>query len=718
MQFFKKALPVWAENLKTEINTTMGFHTFVKGECGEVVLKLATSGFYRVFINGKFLSHGPARCAHGYFRVDELVIPLEKGENHIAVEVVNYYINSFSSLRQAGFIQMELEADNEIIAATGNSGFESFLLTERIKKSERLSYQRPMSESYRLSADVYNWRLGGKSQNAVDVKVESVGTKNLLPRGISKFSFPASYFEKRLSRGKIVVNDDFSKNVGKPHFLSVLGDPEKGLPFGFSEDELEISLSEEINNWQITENNPTNEAFSGEALFSQGDFEIFSLECEKTGFIAADIVCKKSGTIYFAVDERLTKDFDVNPTSLTCINVVRLDLKQGEYPFQTVEPYGFKYAKIVCISGEFTIKNLRVLELVYPEKITAWYRGGNPHLTKIFNAAIETFKQNAVDVFMDCPTRERAGFLCDSFFTARTEFALTGDSAVERNFLENYRLPESFEFLPKGMIPMCYPTDVLEGAFIPNWAMWFVIQLEDFLRRTGDKDFVLPFKKRVYDLLDYFKGFENSEGLLEKLENWVFVEWSKANDFVQDINFPSNMLYAKMLRAVHFLFDDEMLLKKAQRLEEIIRKLSFDGEFFVDNAVYENGELKITNNRSETCQYYAFFTGVATKESYPRLWNRLLTEFGPERNEKGLWPEIWPANAFIGNFLRLELLLRDGKYQQLLRECIGYFEYMADRTGTLWENQTDHASCNHGFASYVAVFILEAEKHIKNKVIK
>jgi alpha-L-rhamnosidase len=27
---------------------------------------------------------------------------------------------------------------------------------------------------------------------------------------------------------------------------------------------------------------------------------------------------------------------------------------------------------------------------------------------------------------------------------------------------------------------------------------------------------------------------------------------------------------------------------------------------------------------------------------------------------------------------------------------------MAERTGTLWENMTPHASCNHGFASHVA----------------
>ena len=59
-------------------------------------------------------------------------------------------------------------------------------------------------------------------------------------------------------------------------------------------------------------------------------------------------------------------------------------------------------------------------------------------MDSIFNAAVETFKQNTLDIYMDCPSRERAGWLCDSFFTARAEHYLTGASTVEKNFLENF----------------------------------------------------------------------------------------------------------------------------------------------------------------------------------------------------------------------------------------------------------------------------------------
>jgi alpha-L-rhamnosidase len=41
-------------------------------------------------------------------------------------------------------------------------------------------------------------------------------------------------------------------------------------------------------------------------------------------------------------------------------------------------------------------------------------------------------------------------------------------------------------------------------------------------------------RPRVLHLLDYFKKFRNEDGLLEKLDGWVFVEWSDANRFVQE----------------------------------------------------------------------------------------------------------------------------------------------------------------------------------------
>jgi alpha-L-rhamnosidase len=144
------------------------------------------------------------------------------------------------------------------------------------------------------------------------------------------------------------------------------------------------------------------------------------------------------------------------------------------------------------------------------------------------------------------------------------------------------------------------------------------------------------------------------------------------------------------------------LQAEAEAMRATIRKQSFDGTFFVDNAKRQpDGTLKLSGERTETCQYYAFFFHTATPQTHAALWETLRADFGPDRRQTQKHPEIHFANAFIGNYLRLELLSRQGLTAQILAETKGYFLKMADTTGTLWEHDTTQASCCHGFASHV-----------------
>ena len=49
--------------------------------------------------------------------------------------------------------------------------------------------------------------------------------------------------------------------------------------------------------------------------------------------------------------------------------------------------------------------------------------------------------------------------------------------------------------------------------------------------------------------------------------------------------------------------------------------------------------------------------------------------------------------------------MREGELEALEENIRGYFDYMAQKTGTLWENDGDYASCNHGFASHVLIWL-------------
>ena len=94
---------------------------------------------------------------------------------------------------------------------------------------------------------------------------------------------------------------------------------------------------------------------------------------------------------------------------------------------------------------------------------------------------------------------------------------------------------------------------------------------------------------------------------------------------------------------------------KAERLRAAIREQSFDGDFFVDNALRKDGKLQVTRNRTEVCQYFAFSSMSPRRRRIQALADP-TKDFGPRRKQTKAFPEVHPANAFVGNVLRLELL--------------------------------------------------------------
>jgi alpha-L-rhamnosidase len=338
------------------------------------------------------------------------------------------------------------------------------------------------------------------------------------------------------------------------------------------------------------------------------------------------------------------------------------------------------------------------------------FTSDDERINAIYRAAVETYRQNTLDVFMDCPTRERAGWLCDSYFTAQSAQYFSGETTVEKVMLENFVLVKTAPHLPEGMLPMCYPADHNNGRFIPQWAMWYFIELDGYFKRSAEID-KNKFKDLSYGLLHYLQRFKNEDGLLERLDSWNFIEWSEANKWVMDVNYPTNMLYSKVLRFIGEWYGDDNLINESEAVKQKVVEQSFDGVFFADNAVRnEDGHLKLTDNHSEVCQYYAIFFDVVdvSDPKFARLVDIVLNVFGPDRKSTNALQEVAPANAFIGNYLRMEILLRWREYNQVIEESVGYFYNMATVTGTLWEHDKIRGSLNHGFASFAGVAIIRS----------
>lgn len=714
---FEKALPVWPFGRETEMNLWLSFRALASG-AKKTVLRLTGSCAYDVKVNGKFIAFGPARCAHGFYRVDELDLSeYIEGKSVITISVAGYNADSFYHIDQPSFLCAELIENSEITAATGGEGFICRIMTEHEQKAERYAGQRTFCEIYNLCPEIEKW----EKDEVIDERDFAIAkaapveeTKTFILRGCDYNTYDRVPAEKIVSRLDFDVFTGDTSGVRYPAYIvpRTVGASPSGKMFALGEVETDIFIK--ARNVQVSAVHETDETPSAQTI-EYGKGVTYKMAFNTTGKIEFDAVCEEDTEILVTFDEFLGENGLVNFRRMYTVNAMLWRIKKGSYHLSTFEPYTMGAMHIFVTKGNATVSNVG---LVYfgAGKTDKKYVGGDKDIAKIFDAAVETYRQNTFTIFMDCPSRERAGWLCDSFFTSRVEKVLTGKSTVERNFLENFFLPDRFKATPVGMFAECYPSDHYNGGYIANWAMWLVLELEEYLMRTGDNKFTDAAKPRIYALLDFFKPFENADGLLNKLQSWVFVEWSKANELTQDINYPSNMLYSRMLIAVANMYGDEALRTKAENIKAKINEQAItpDG-FYCDNAVYdETGVARLSGECTEACQYYAFFCGIATKEKSPVLWERLLNDFGPERIVSGKWPEfkedakwknIYPANAFIGNYLRLELLCLAGEKEKLLENIRGFFLKMADLTGTLWENENTTASCNHGFASHVIYWL-------------
>jgi len=681
---FLKALPVWEREKEKEKNYTLIFKTSAK-EAQNPKLFIACSSIYQVFADGKFVAAGPARAAHGIYKVDELDLSAFDAKE-ILIYVSGYNTDLFCITNEPSFLCAELTDGDKVIAATGVNGFSARVFSEKRQKVQRYSYQRAYSEYYVMDS------AENAEYNCELVKVES---RNFVSRDVYYPEYRRLHIDKKISAGKIYKRD--IPREYNDRSITGISQPDDG----FLREELEFEATKFVGELGFRiEDRERDE--KKQMCLKSGEFATFELDFNNTGFISLDAEVNNATRLVITFDESIDDNDDINYIRALAANVIVYDLKPGKYHLTSIEPYTFKYIRIASIGADVNIDAFSIIEYKFPE-IEAKCISDDERDIKIFEAAVETFRQSTLDIYMDCPSRERAGWLCDSFFMSRAEFALTGKSVVERSFLENFLIYDTIKNIPPKMLPMLYPADFRNESFIPNWAMWYVIELEDYLKRSGDYELVDLAKNRIYGLVEYFKGFENEYGLLEKLENWVFVEWSKSNDYVQDVNFPTNMLYYRMKLAIAALYNDEEILDEAKQLKETIIEMSYKDGFFCDRAMREDNGLRVTEEKTETAQYYAFFTGVASVERFGALWKELKEKFGPERG-KETYPEISPSNSFIGNYLRLELLRVNNETQQLMEETRKFFLYMAEKTGTLWEHTTSNASLCHGFASYVVLW--------------
>jgi len=220
--------------------------------------------------------------------------------------------------------------------------------------------------------------------------------------------------------------------------------------------------------------------------------------------------------------------------------------------------------------------------------------------------------------------------------------------------------------------------------------MWLILQIRDYLqKRNGKRNFPHEFEPRFTALRNFFEPYFNADGLLENLPCWNFIDCSRANDFVNGVNYPTNLLFAQVLETMSEWYASPKLMKQADRIREIVFRKGVVG-----GRLYDNDSCQCA---SETAQYYAITFGGKYFDTI---------DFDQATHTDA------PCGLLMGKFLRFEILRSKKRFTQLQKELDETFGAMAKQTGTLWEKiqndaKIEHTSCCHGFTAYAANLLAE-----------
>ena len=154
-----------------------------------------------------------------------------------------------------------------------------------------------------------------------------------------------------------------------------------------------------------------------------------------------------------------------------------------------------------------------------PVELKSTFSCDDALLNPVWDACWRTVKLCAQDILMSDASWEQLQYIGDTRIHALTLLYLSGDDRLMRNAIEQFDYSRSCE----GMLASNYPNDGL--SIIPCYSLVWIDMIHDYMMNRGDKAFIGRFTMGIGNVLDWYKGYLDSTGLLKALPYFNFTDW-------------------------------------------------------------------------------------------------------------------------------------------------------------------------------------------------
>ncbi|HLO59148.1 MAG TPA: alpha-L-rhamnosidase C-terminal domain-containing protein [Bacteroidales bacterium] len=155
----------------------------------------------------------------------------------------------------------------------------------------------------------------------------------------------------------------------------------------------------------------------------------------------------------------------------------------------------------------------------YPFVRNGLFVSNNPEFQNFLDIGWRTARLCAVETYVDCPYYEQLQYIGDTRIQAMVSYYNTGDDRLARNamnLMDHSRIAE-------GITLSRHPS--FSPQLIPTFSLWYIGMLHDYYMYRPDSIFIKDKISGTRQILDFFHRYQQADGSLKSVPYWNFTDW-------------------------------------------------------------------------------------------------------------------------------------------------------------------------------------------------
>lgn len=459
---------------------------------------VSADNHYKLFVNGKLVSLGPARgdILHWNFDTVDLLPYLVVGTNIISAQVWNEGdLRAEGSISlQTGFILQGTTLESKVINTNQSWKCNQDLSYTSIPVSLKEYYVAGSGESVNLNNSIIGWK--GET-------FDDRFWKNAKPISVG---FPKNKVGFGGPEGWLLVPSILPKMEMKQQRLTQLRKAE-GVEITpeFPKNKIAINIPAHTETTILLDQSFLTNAYPT-LIFSNGANSEITIGYAESLY---DSPQKKGdrnkieNKLFIGREDRVISNGDVNQ----------------EFTSLSWRTYRYINLKIITKDTPLVLEDIYGTFIGYPFHLNAKLNTDNHEMSKMFEIGWRTARLCAVDTYMDCPYYEQLQYIGDTRIQGLVSLYNSGDDRLLKNAINLI----DYSREPEGLTLSRYPTN--NPQYITPFSLLYIGMLHDYMMYGKDLDFI---KNKLFasrQILNYFEQFQKQDGSVRNLPWWNFTDW-------------------------------------------------------------------------------------------------------------------------------------------------------------------------------------------------